>query len=293
MKRICIKLGGRLLTDAPERNRVAAALADVFAQEDELLPVHGGGAQLGEACAAMGLREERYQGLRITDRASAQVATWVLVGEVNKALVLSLTQLGLPAVGLCGADLLLFAPHRKITPEVDLGYVGELTTQDVNAEALDGLITGGLIPVLATMGPEPESLADAPLLNVNADEAAGPLAAAAQSDELLFLSDVAGVRGKDGQILQRLDRELTQQLIDQGVIQGGMIPKVRAALLALEAGVPSVRIASGQIDDPITKTLAGGGTRFVLDLAGDDTSNDPGPVHGPTAGAEVPSRDRA
>jgi acetylglutamate kinase len=264
MKRICIKLGGRLLSDAQMRDRMAQALARVFAEENELVLVHGGGAQLGEACAAMGLCEERYEGLRLTNRATAKVATWVLAGEVNKALVQSLTRLGLPALGLCGADLGLFHPRRKEIPGVNLGYVGELSVEDVKAFALDGLISMPSVPVLATMGPEADAEDGAPLLNVNADEAAGPIASAAQVDELLFLSDVEGVRSADGTVLSCLDQQHSQKLIEDGIIDGGMIPKVRAALAALESGVPSVRIASGLVDDPVSQVLNGGGTQFVL-----------------------------
>ncbi len=263
MTRIGIKLGGRLLTDLHERERMAQALALLFAEEHELLLVHGGGAQLGEACAAMGLPEERHEGLRITDRNTSKVATWVLAGEVNKSLVLSLVRQGLPALGLCGVDLGLFHPRRKVVPDVDLGYVGELSVEDVDAAALDRFLAGRFIPVLATMGADAQAGAGAPLLNVNADEAAGPIAAAAEADELLFLSDVEGVRDADGNILHHLDREQTQELIDAGIIAGGMIPKVRAALAALEAGVPSVRIASGQGDMAVQKALDGSGTCFV------------------------------
>jgi len=263
MKRICVKLGGRLLDSAENRDRMALELARVHNEGCELLLVHGGGAQLGEACAAMGISENKHEGLRITDAATARVATWVLAGEVNKALVLCLVRQGLPALGLCGADLGLFRPRRKEMPDVDLGYVGELSVEDVDGKRLDALITGELIPVLATMGPEAFETREAPLLNVNADEAAGPLAAAAGADELLFLSDVEGVRGAEGELLKTLDPQQTQALIDTGVIAGGMIPKVRAALDALDFGVPSVRIASGQSENPILAALAGGGTCFT------------------------------
>lgn len=270
MKRICVKLGGRLLEHADERARMAAALARVRDEGDELLLVHGGGAQLGLACAAMGLEENKHEGLRITDGSTARVATWVLAGEVNKALARSLVRAGLPALGLCGADLGLFLPRRKQMQGVDLGYVGELSVEDVDGQRLDALIAGDLVPVLATMGPEAFSEEESPMLNVNADEAAGPIAAAAQADELLFLSDVEGVKGDGGELLSVLDPQQTQALIDSGVIAGGMIPKVRAALAALDDGVPSVRIASGQVEDPIRTALAGGGTRFVtMDAATD------------------------
>lgn len=276
MKRLCIKLGGRLLTDAQDRHRMAEALARAFGEGDELLLVHGGGAQLGEACAAMGLPEKKHEGLRITDRATARVATWVLAGEVNKTLVHSLTRLGLPALGLCGADLGLFGPRRKELPCVDLGYVGELSVEDVDAHKLDALIQAPSIPVLATMGPDPEGEENDPFLNVNADEAASPIAAAAQADELLLLSDVEGVRGPDGNILTTLDREQTEALMANGIIAGGMIPKIRAAWAALHEGVPSVRIASGEGEDPIQAALAGGGTQLVAPSTSPQTTDHEG-----------------
>ncbi|HHI79185.1 MAG TPA: acetylglutamate kinase [Planctomycetes bacterium] len=258
--RTCIKLGGALLETAEGRRRIGAALQKAKEEGETLLLVHGGGRQLAALASRLGLEEKRHQGLRITDAETALVATWVLTGEVNKALVRSLVAAGLPAVGLCGADLGLFHPRRKRLPGVDLGFVGELHKEDIHAGALSPLLEAGLVPVLATLGPEKGGDPEAPLLNVNADEATGPLAAAAGMDRVLFLTDVEGIRGEDQEYIARTDRTHIQELCDKGVISGGMLPKVRAALAALDAGIPSVRILSGKLPDPIQAANQGKGT---------------------------------
>lgn len=267
--RLCIKLGGRLLEQAEGRARLARELACLRAEGCRLLIVHGGGARLGDVGRRLGLEERRHEGLRITDAETARAACWILGGELNKALVASLVAEGIPALGLCGVDLALFRPRRKRASGVDLGYVGELDPADIDGARLRSLIDLDMVPVLATIGPERDSAdPDQPLLNVNADEAAGPLAAAAGADEVLFLSDVAGVLGAERQLLPVLDPVQCQALIDAGIVHGGMIPKVRAALDALEHGVPQARIASGEGERPVRAALDGGGTLFAAEPRG-------------------------
>ncbi len=261
--RTCIKLGGALLQTPEGRAQISAALFRAREEGETLLLVHGGGQQIAALATRLGLKEKRHQGLRITDAETAQVATWVLTGEVNKTLVASLVAAGLPALGLCGADLGLFAPRRKRASGVDLGFVGELQKDDVCAGALLSLLEAGHLPVLATLGPELGSAQGTPLLNVNADEATGPIAAAAKMDRVLFLTDVEGIRGPDGSTIERTDRAKIQQLCEAGVIAGGMLPKARAALAALDAGVPAVRILSGALPDPIQAANQGQGTEVL------------------------------
>ncbi|MEZ5989419.1 MAG: acetylglutamate kinase [Planctomycetota bacterium] len=267
--RLCLKLGGRLLEQAEGRARLAREIAALRAEGARVLVVHGGGARLGEVGRRLGLEERRHEGLRITDADTARAACWILGGELNKALVASLVAEGVPALGLCGADLGLFRPRRKRAEGVDLGYVGELDPADVDGDRLHALLELDLVPVLATIGPERDAAdPDQPLLNVNADEAAGPLAAAAGVGEVLFLSDVAGVLGADRALLPALDPGRCLELIATGVVHGGMIPKVRAALDALEHGVPRARIASGEGERPVRAALAGGGTLFAAEPRG-------------------------
>ncbi len=262
--RLFVKIGGAVLEAAEERSRLAQSLAGAKAAEPELelALVHGGGKQIAKLAERLGLDEKRIEGLRITCVDTAEVVRWVLAGEVNKTLTHSLCAAGLAAIGLCGADLGIFTARRKTHPTTDLGFVGTLSRSDVHAERLIQLLSTGSIPVISTVGPEAGATAAAPFLNVNADEAAGPLAAAAKADELLFLSDVPGVLDKAGKVIPALTLNETQALIDNGTIHGGMIPKVRAALHAIEAGVAQVRILSGYTEDPLKAAREQQGTRL-------------------------------
>lgn len=259
--RLCVKIGGALLESTAGRGVLARTLSGARRAGHALIVVHGGGKQIGALAQRLGLEERRHAGLRITDRATAEVVTWVLAGEVNKTLVGDLVRAGIPAIGLTGADLGLFSPQRK-KAAADLGYVGTLQPADVQARRIVPLLEQGIVPVLATLGPEAGAAPGEPFLNVNADEAAGPIAAALDADELVMLSDVAGVLGPDGGLLPRVTASEIADLVQGGVIRDGMIPKVLAATAAVRAGVPRVRILSGQQDDPLQAALGGAGTEI-------------------------------
>lgn len=261
--RICVKVGGALVETAAGRARLAGMLQRAKAQEHECILVHGGGKQIREVTNLLGLEEKRHEGLRITDAMTARAVSWVLAGEVNKSIVAALAETDLRAVGLCGADLGLFHPRRK-KASVDLGYVGTLEPSDVDARALTQVLTAGIVPVIATIGPERDAASDAPFLNVNADEAAGPIAAAFGCDTLVLLSDIAGVLDKTGALITHVDRQHADKLIEDGTIQGGMIPKIRAALDACVWGVSRVRICAGSGDFALQDALDGEGTLIEL-----------------------------
>ena len=257
--RICVKIGGALLETAEGRARLAASILAVREDDHEVIVVHGGGKQIAALAERLGLEEQRHEGLRITDEPTAQVARWVLCGEVNAELVHALVLGGVRAVGLNGADLGLLRAERK-QAAVDLGFVGELAPSGVDSSALEPLLDRGIVPVIATLAPERDATGTQPFLNVNADEAAGPIAAALEADRLLMLSDVPGVLGEDEELISRLEASEAQALIQAGTIRGGMIPKVRAALDAVAAGVPRVQILSGESPDPLSAALNGAGT---------------------------------
>ncbi|MCB9892561.1 MAG: acetylglutamate kinase [Planctomycetes bacterium] len=262
--RLCIKVGGALVETTEGRARLAAMLRRAITRGEECILVHGGGKQIAEVATRLGLEERRHEGLRITDAATARVVTWVLAGEVNKGIVAALVTSGIQAIGICGADLGFFTPTRK-TSDVDLGYVGTLTPNDVDGRVIDNLLASLVIPVVATIGPEQGSAGDDPFLNVNADEAAGPIAAALRCDLLLLLSDIPGVLDKNGDCIEHIDEARAHELIQDGTIRGGMIPKIRAALDACRAGVGSVRIAPLEGDTAIEDALAGRGTEIRIE----------------------------
>jgi acetylglutamate kinase len=262
--RIVVKIGGAQLEQAGARETLARALARARAAGHELLVVHGGGNQIRKLSARLGLEDRYVAGLRVTDAATAPLVLMVLAGEVNRWLVASLERAGVPAVGLCGADGGLFAAKKLCPDGQDIGYVGEVAL--VRTKVCDDLLAAGWTPVVATVGPLASTEAGDPthFYNINADQAAAPLARAVHADALLFLTDVEGVLGAEGERLPRLTPTQVARLRAAGILRGGMLPKVAAALdgaRALPAGLVKIAPAAGR--DAVLDALdADHGTRF-------------------------------
>ena len=219
-------------------------LEDIVAlQRRGLRPVvvHGGGALISEWLKLHGLPTRFERGLRVTDARTLDVVVAVLAGLVNKRLVAALTAGGGRALGLSGADGGLF---KGRVLDGKLGYVGEVA--EVDARLLLDLMEDGLVPVVAPIAVEWRGEAPTKqLLNINADTAAGAVAVALAARWLVFLTDVPGIRGEDGETVTALSSARAGALIEAGVIEGGMIPKVEACLQAAAAGCRSV-IADGR-----------------------------------------------
>ncbi len=269
MARLCVKIGGAQLEQPEARATLCAALRRAVDAGHEPIVVHGGGNQIRVLTKALGIEDRYHDGLRITDAATAAVALKVLAGEVNKALCASLLDAGLRAVGLCGVDGGLFGARRHAPDGADLGYVG--TVASVDRSLTDTLCAAGFVPVLATLAPLATG-EDGPrdhLYNINADHAAGPLAAALGCEAMLFLTDVPAVLDADRQPLRRLTPADCAALRQSGVLYGGMIPKVDSALGALHdlaATNPDalVKIAPAAGQDAVLAALDDTvGTRFV------------------------------
>ena len=193
--------------------------------------VHGGGALISDWLKRLEVPTRFERGLRVTEEDSLDVVVAVLAGLVNKQIVASLEARGAPAVGLSGADGAML--HCRLVDE-KLGFVGEVDSVDPGA--LVRVFLAGSIPVIAPIGLLCEG--DKPtgqLLNTNADTAAGAVAIALRAKWLVFLSDVPGVKGADGETLSALSGDLARELIASGTIEGGMIPKVEACLAAASA----------------------------------------------------------
>ena len=243
-----IKIGGNEMNVAGFLEELAAQVAGVVAAEPVVI-VHGGGQEIATLQTRLGIEPVKVDGLRVTDAASLDVAEMVLSGRTNKQIVRALLAAGLDAVGLSGVDGRLLAARKKEHPTADLGLVGEIVA--VRAHLLQRLLQVGITPVIS-----PISLSnDGQTYNVNADEAATAIAAALGAEALDFVSNVPGVLA-DGELVTRLSPDETETLIADGVISGGMIPKVRAALDALARGVPQVRIVD------LAGLRGGGGTVF-------------------------------
>ena len=230
-----VKLGGAALENLELLQRCARAIAELAKDGHQVALVHGGGVQLTRVLAQMGKKSEFVAGLRVTDAETLDAALMVLGGRVNKSLVAALDQYGQAAMGLTGGDGHVFrARKKKTTP--DLGYVGEIAATD--PKWLDAIWTMGAVPVISSI-----ALGfDGEYYNINADEMAAACAVATQADALVFLTDVPGVKGADGNVMRWLSLKQIPALEQQAVVSGGMLPKLNACKDALLHGVKRVRI---------------------------------------------------
>ena len=269
-KTIVVKYGGHAMTDE--------ALRDSFARDVVLLQcvgmhpvvVHGGGPQIDAIMQRMGISARFEAGLRVTDAATMEVVDMVLGGKLNKEIVATVNLHGGQAIGLSGKDANLITAARKqlyraVTPggppqPVDIGLVGEV--KSVNTSIIHTLENSGFIPVIAPTGVG----ANGESYNINADTAAGDIAAALQAERLLFLTDVEGILDRDKKLLPSLDRQAVERLQDEAVIDGGMLPKVEACLRALDGGVAKTHVIDGRVPHAVLLELftdRGVGTEIV------------------------------
>lgn len=248
---VVVKLGGTTLA---EEHATLAGVAHLAASYRMVL-VHGGGKRLTDWLSRLGVQSRFEQGRRITDDAALEVALAVLGGLVNGELVADLQRLGAPAVGLTGVDGGLLVAERM--PE--LGRVGRMVA--ARPSLLYALFAAGLLPVVAPLALDEHG----EIVNVNADEAAAGLAAALGT-RLVLLTDTDGVLDGAGKRIGQLDELRAEQLISDGTIGGGMLPKVSAALAVLRSGGPEVVIADGRAERSVERALTGAdfGTRVVL-----------------------------
>jgi acetylglutamate kinase len=249
-KTIVIKYGGHAMAD--EALKKSFALDVILLKYIGINPVivHGGGPQINETLKRYGIVSEFVKGMRVTDAATMGVVEMVLTGQVNKEVVGYLNQHGGKAVGLSGKDggLLLC---KKLLQEVkgddgsveavDIGFVGDVTK--VDAAILETLEKGGFIPVIAPIGVGPGGES----YNINADLVAGRVAAAVKAEKLILLTDVAGVKDREGNLLSSIELDQVPGLIDNDTITGGMIPKVTCCVDALRTGVKKAHIVDGRV----------------------------------------------
>ena len=259
-KLMVIKYGGHAMEDDE--------LKDSFAQDVTLLKyvgmnpviVHGGGPQIDAALHKAGIEPRFVRGLRVTDAATMDVVEMGLVGKINKEIVTLLNRHGGNAVGLSGKDGELVVARKRRTQ--DLGFVGEVV--GVNARVVDSL--AGFIPVIAPVAAD----ADGVTYNINADVVAGKVAEALRAEKLILLTYVEGVRGRDGALLDTLPADGAADLIRDGTIAGGMIPKVECCLEAIRGGVKQAHVIDGRVRHAVLLeilTSRGVGTEIVPSTA--------------------------
>jgi acetylglutamate kinase len=250
-----VKLGGAGLETPSLLEGCTRAIADLVRDGNQVAVVHGGGVQLTHMLKALGKQSEFINGLRVTDAETRDIALMVFAGKVNKGLVAALGTLGQPAVGLSGGDGLLFRARKKLTAP-DLGFVGEIAASDPRWIEAIWQLNG--VPVLCSM-----ALGfDGEYYNINADEMAAACAIACHADALVFLTDVPGVKGSNGEVLRWLSIDQIAEMAKSAVITGGMLPKLSACREALLNGVKRVRIlpaeAAGALPDLCSSRVAHG-----------------------------------
>jgi len=267
-KTFVIKYGGAAMTE--ERLKAAFAKDVTILRKIgvNIVIVHGGGKKITELASALRLDSRFIDGQRYTDEQMIDIVLMVLAGKVNKKIVNLINTNGGNAIGLCGVDNSLLRARRQSGP-TDLGLVGDITS--VNAEFLQGLLTSGLMPVIAplAMGEQGE------ILNVNADLAASAVASALKAEKLVYLSDVEGVLVHES-LVSTLTHSIAESLITEGSINGGMIPKVRSAFDTLDSGVRKVHIIDGRITHSLLLEIftdEGIGTQMIPEHAPPTATN--------------------
>lgn len=245
-KTIVVKLGGSTLGGKTSTGAPDTTLDDLLRLASEgvaVVVVHGGGNAINNLLKKMGQEPRFHNGLRVTDQVALEAALMVLRGQINAELVAAINRAagpGISALGLCGLDGRLLEARRE-TSQGDIGLVGEIVK--VNPGILQSALAAGFIPLVAPLGTAIDD-PEARIYNINADNAAAHIAAALNAEACVFLTDVPGVLDNEKRTIPRLNPEGAQQLVKDGVISGGMIPKINSALKALE-GANRVLIIDG------------------------------------------------
>lgn len=259
-KYVVVKYGGNAMTDPELKKSVMQDLLLLNLVGVKVVLVHGGGPEINSALDKMQIESTFKDGLRVTDEPTMEVVQMVLAGKVNKGLVANLVELGGKAVGLCGIDGNMIKVHKK---NADLGLVGEI--DDIDTTLIETVISQGYIPVLSSIGVDENGVA----YNINADTVAAKVAGALQAETMVAMTNIDGVmRDKDDptSLIPQLSVAEAEQLKQEGIIAGGMIPKVDCCLEAIEAGAQKVFIINGEIPHAILIELLtneGLGTMFV------------------------------
>ncbi|BAV92544.1 acetylglutamate kinase [Candidatus Desulfovibrio trichonymphae] len=246
---VVIKYGGHAMDKTDLSSAFAADLSILAVKGMRFVVVHGGGPRITNLLTRLHIESRFVEGLRVTDEAAMEAVEMALCGQVNKAVVSAFLRCQVRAAGISGRDGNLLLAQRK---NPALGLVGEVTA--VNTALLDCLLTAGFVPVVAPVASGPEGEA----LNVNADMAAGAIASALKAAYFVLISDVPGVLDADGTLVPHLNQATVARLTGQGVISGGMIPKINACLNALTAGCARVLILDGRMPSSLRRYLLDG-----------------------------------
>lgn len=253
MTRAVIKLGGSVLVDGELRARLLGQIAELNRAGHALVIVHGGGKQIAALLKQLQIESRFHDGLRVTDAAARDAVQMMLAGKIGKDLVAELAQNGLTAVSLTGGDGLSFLAEKTLAEDgTDLGFVGRITrTSD---RLITALMKAEMLPVVACIALGSEDYA---YYNINGDQMAAAVAGGCQAETLVFVTDVGCVSDGNGQPLVELKRAQIIELLETGVASGGMRPKLRACLEALDAGVKRLLIVGAATENVLPRAFAG------------------------------------
>jgi acetylglutamate kinase len=274
---IVVKLGGNAMVDEDLKQSFARDIVLMKLVGMNPIVVHGGGPQIGDLLERLSIPTEFVDGMRVTDAATMDVVQMVLGGLVNQEIVSLINANGGRAVGVTGKDGMLIeatqlkiqreSPEHKAPEIIDIGHVGEVQT--INRGIVDTLIAKDFIPVIAPIGVGPSGES----FNINADIVAGKLAESLAAEKLMLLTNTPGVVDPDGSTLTGLSAEDIRQLINDGIISGGMLPKITCATEAVRGGVHSAHIIDGRVSHAVLLevfTDTGVGTMILADSMSSD-----------------------
>ena len=259
-KIVVVKYGGNAMINEDLKNAVMSDIVLLKLIGMKVVLVHGGGPEITETLNAVGKKTEFVNGLRVTDAETANIAMMVLAGKINKSLVNLLNKFGAKALGLCGLDSQMIRAEKL---DEKLGFVGKIT--HINEDPILDVLNMGYIPVIATVGYDDEGN----VYNINADTAAARIAGKLRAEALISMTDIDGIlRDKDdpSSLIHVINASEAPQLMREGIVSGGMIPKVECCIEAIRRGVKKVFIINGKIPHSIlieTMTDEGIGTMFV------------------------------
>ncbi|MBD2037232.1 acetylglutamate kinase [Phormidium sp. FACHB-592] len=239
---VVVKYGGAAMKDSNLKDKVIRDVVFMACVGLRPIVVHGGGPEINTWLDKLGIEPQFKNGLRVTDAATMDVVEMVLVGRVNKELVALINQAGGSAVGLCGMDANLI--KARPVDAVDVGFVGEVTSVDIRI--LETLVNAGHIPVVSSVAADETGQT----YNINADTVAGEIAAALGAEKMILLTDTAGILRdyKDmATLIPKIDIQEARKLIEEGIVSGGMIPKVNCCVRSLAQGVRAAHIIDGRI----------------------------------------------
>ena len=242
---VVIKYGGNAMINETLKNSVMEDIILLKFIGLNPIVVHGGGPDISKALADNNIKSEFINGLRVTDADTMRIAQMVLVGKTNKEIVSMLNCKGGKAIGFCGIDGGFIKCKKRYAEteegKVDIGYVGDIV--EIDPHILDYISSDQYIPVVAPIGTDESGQS----YNINADTVAAAVAAATSAEKFILLTDIEGVKDKDGDIVYEASESEINEMIADGTISGGMIPKVEGCLEAISAGVKGVHIIDGRI----------------------------------------------